>query len=212
MNKLKKLLYIFILLMTVFVVGCNNDKEDDKGDKPLTEAEIIEKVNQEFSVLDSETIKFTRNNGNSSDVNTVTFLSVNDFHGALEASDGEFGAARMGGYIISRHNENPNGTVLLSAGDMFQGTGISNYRHGRDTLTFMNALGFDAMSLGNHEFDWTLDEVLKYLDGNKANGEASFPFLGCNVIDTRTNELPEHILPYTIIVKNKESINYYYEL
>ena len=123
-----------------------------------------------------------------------------------KASDGEFGAARMGGYIISRHNENPNGTVLLSAGDMFQGTGISNYRHGRDTLTFMNALGFDAMSLGNHEFDWTLDEVLKYLDGNKANGEASFPFLGCNVIDTRTNELPEHILPYTIIVKNNVRI------
>ena len=207
MNRFKKLLYLLVLICSLFVVGCNNTGGGSTNNGPLTEEEINEQVNAKFAQLDSETIKFTKQESmGNEDVTTVTLLSVNDFHGALEPTDYEYGAARLGGYLIDRYNENPSGTVFLSAGDMFQGTGISNYRYGRDTLTWMNGLGFSAMTLGNHEFDWSLDKVLSYRDGDVSNGESTFPFLGCNIIDKRTNTLPVNVLPYTVIVKNNVRI------
>ena len=40
----------------------------------------------------------------------------------------------------------------------------------------MNIIGFDAMTLGNHEFDWGVDQIKVFFDENEENGEASFPF------------------------------------
>jgi 2',3'-cyclic-nucleotide 2'-phosphodiesterase (5'-nucleotidase family) len=66
----------------------------------------------------------------------------------------------------------------------------------------MNTMGFDAMVLGNHEFDWGLDVVTGYFDGNTENGEASFPLLGANVFYQGTTNIVEHIDPYTIIERD----------
>ena len=204
MNRFKKLLYILFLLCSIFIVGCNTPQDDPN--RPLTKEEIEELVKEGFNSLDSHLYNFSKDEGTDTDVTKITLLSVNDFHGALEETDGEYGASRVGGYLIQRWNEHPNGTIMLSAGDMFQGTGISNYRYGRDTLTWMNGVGFEAMTLGNHEFDWSLDKMLKYQDDDLTNGEANFPFLGCNIIDKRTNTLPNNILPYTVIVRNNVRI------
>lgn len=133
-------------------------------------------------------------------VDHLSIYSVNDFHGALEEDiiSGK-GAARVAGYINSQKELLPSETVVISAGDMFQGTGISNYNHGLDVINVMNMIGFDAMTLGNHEFDWTLNEVTKYFDGNKTNGEANFPLLGSNVIEKSTAERPDYVDSYTLI-------------
>ena len=188
-------LSLFIVLISLFIFGCtlpggSQSKED-----------IEKEVNKAFADFDKLNHSFTKNSSTSTDVTNITLLSVNDFHGALEETEGEFGAARMGGFIIDQYNNNPNGTVILAAGDMFQGTGVSNYRHGRDVIHFMNAIGFDAMIVGNHEFDWGLNEVLKFIDGVKENGEANFPFLGCNIVYKGTEKLVDNIKPYTIIEK-----------
>ena len=58
------------------------------------------------------------------------------------------------------------------------------------------------MVLGNHEFDWGLDVVTGYFDGNTENGEASFPLLGANVFYQGTTNIVEHIDPYTIIERD----------
>ena len=71
--------------------------------------------------------------------------------------------------------------VLFANGDMFQGTAVSNRSNGLAVLMAMNLLRFDAMGLGNHEFDWMLDTILPYWDGNNANGEADFPLLTANI-------------------------------
>jgi 2',3'-cyclic-nucleotide 2'-phosphodiesterase (5'-nucleotidase family) len=63
----------------------------------------------------------------------------------------------------------------------------------------MNTIGFDAMAIGNHEFDWGLETILNYRDGKSINGEANFPILGANILYDDTNELPEYVEPYTII-------------
>ncbi len=124
----------------------------------------------------------------------ITIFTVNDFHGAIKDK-----ASKVANYINESKDEN---SIIISAGDMFQGSAISNYSHGRDMINIMNMIGFDAMTVGNHEFDWELDTVLAYFDGNTENGEANFPLLGCNVVDKRTNSLPTNMKSYHIVEKD----------
>ena len=136
----------------------------------------------------------------------LTILSINDFHGQLESTDNGAGAARIAEFIESKRSDNPEYTVLLSAGDTFQGTGISNIGFGKDVIEFMNMVDFDAMAIGNHEFDWGLDTVLAYRDGNIENGEAEFPFVNSNIRQKSTGERPDYIDEYTIIERNNVKI------
>ena len=128
----------------------------------------------------------------------IDFYYINDLHGAIEPSDGELGMAYIANYISQRRLENPS-LFLLAGGDMLQGSALSNYYQGLSTIHLMNLMGFDAMSLGNHEFDWGLETVTQYFDGNQNNGEAAFPLLAINAFKKGTKDLPEHILPYTVI-------------
>jgi 5'-nucleotidase / UDP-sugar diphosphatase len=130
----------------------------------------------------------------------VTILHVNDFHGRLQpalpkpgadnAATG--GAALLAGLIRRERAKNPDGTILLSAGDMFQGTPDSNLFRGAPVLEIMNSAGFDAMALGNHEFDWGLDVLAELREG------AAFPFLSANVVDSAGRPLPG-IAPYVLL-------------
>ncbi|PKK86764.1 MAG: hypothetical protein CVV63_03800, partial [Tenericutes bacterium HGW-Tenericutes-8] len=133
---------------------------------------------------------------------SLSILYLNDLHGSIEKKDSEIGLAYIANYVEGFRNKNPKGTVLLAGGDMFQGSALSNYYQGRSTLEIMNAMGFDAMVLGNHEFDWGLDVVTGYFDGNTENGEASFPLLGANVFYQGTTDIVEHIEPYTVIERD----------
>jgi len=89
---------------------------------------------------------------------------------------------------------------------MLQGSALSNYYNGLSTINIMNEIGFDSFTLGNHEFDWGLDVVTNYFDGDESNGEANFPLLGANVFLEGTTTLPEHMEPYTIIMKGDVKI------
>lgn len=132
----------------------------------------------------------------------LSIVSINDFHGQLEEVDGASGAARIAKFVNEVKEDNPEGTILLAAGDMFQGTAISNIGYGLDVVNFMNMLDFDAMTIGNHEFDWSLDKVLEYRDGNLENGEAEFPFLSSNIYQYSKEGLPDYIDEYTILEKS----------
>lgn len=128
----------------------------------------------------------------------IDFYYINDFHGAIEPSEDKLGMAYIGNYLNQRRLENPS-LFLLAGGDMLQGSALSNYYQGLSTIQLMNLMGFDAMVLGNHEFDWGLETVTQYFDGNQYNGEAAFPLLAINAFNKGTKDLPEHILPYTVI-------------
>lgn len=121
---------------------------------------------------------------------TISIYTVNDFHGAIKDK-----AAVLGEYILSNVDSN---SVVVSAGDMFQGSALSNYSYGKDVVNIMNMISFDSMTIGNHEFDWELDTVLNYF-GNSNSRIANFPLLGCNVIDKRTNEIPQNMQAYQIV-------------
>ena len=122
---------------------------------------------------------------------TVTFVSVNDLHGHIE-QDGSgkggiantaYGIDRLSAYFMDDDPDTDvrDDIVLFANGDMFQGTAISNRTNGLSVVQAMNLMGFDAMGLGNHEFDWMLETILPYWDGDPSNGEADFPLVSANV-------------------------------
>lgn len=121
----------------------------------------------------------------------LTILSVNDLHGAVEQNgNGEKGLANMSYLINEIRNENfLDDVILIGNGDMFQGTYISNITYGRVVIECMNQMGFDALGIGNHEFDWGIEKILQYFDGDVENGEASFPLLNANIYNENDNSL-----------------------
>lgn len=133
------------------------------------------------------------------ELNYIDILYLNDLHGSIEKGTDDLGLAYIANYVNFHRTNNPDGVILLGGGDMFQGSALSNYYLGRSTLEIMNAMGFDAMVLGNHEFDWGIDVITNYFDGDTSNGEATFPLLGANVYYESTETMIEHLEPYTII-------------
>ena len=129
----------------------------------------------------------------------IEFFMINDTHGAF--SDGDYaGMTRISSYF--NVNDPEDQFIKVANGDIFQGSYVSNIFYGLPLVDALNTLDFDCFVVGNHEFDWGIEEIAKYKDGNMSNGEAEFPFLGANIIDKRTNQIPEWMDPYTIIEKN----------
>lgn len=109
----------------------------------------------------------------------LRILYVNDFHGFAEpykplGSDKlQGGIAYLAGEVGRLRAERPS--LLLAAGDMIQGNNWTNFFKGESAIEVMNAMRFDAMVVGNHEFDFGKDVLRKRI------AEAKFPVLGANV-------------------------------
>lgn len=115
----------------------------------------------------------------------ITIVAINDFHGAVEQTDKYPGLTALGAKIRSIQSQNPEGTIVLSAGDSFQGSALSNLTHGKVVVDAMNALSFEAMTVGNHEFDWGAEVIAQHHNGIEEDGEANFPYLACNIYDNQ---------------------------
>jgi 2',3'-cyclic-nucleotide 2'-phosphodiesterase (5'-nucleotidase family) len=117
----------------------------------------------------------------SSSVVTITILHTNDFHGQLEPSGSNPGMARVA-YVIKqiRAEVGDANVVLLDAGDIMQGSLLSNLFHGKSTINVYNAVGYDAATLGNHEFDWGQTVLISRTQ------EAQFPFVAANLVVSDT--------------------------
>jgi 2',3'-cyclic-nucleotide 2'-phosphodiesterase/3'-nucleotidase len=124
----------------------------------------------------------------------IDLYNLNDFHGAVEfnTNNKELGISRIAGYASIQRDRNPN-SLFLSSGDMWQGSADSNITRGRLVVDAMNIIGFSAMAIGNHEFDWT--DTYLYLNQERSE----FPLLGINIMDKRTNQRAAFADAYTMV-------------
>ncbi len=105
----------------------------------------------------------------------LTLIAVNDLHGKFMDTDTQPGLDEFTTYIKNLYTNPSREEILLSSGDMWQGTVESSSNKGALMTEWMNDVGFVSMTLGNHEYDWGPDVL-------QPNSElAEFPFLAINV-------------------------------
>lgn len=113
----------------------------------------------------------------------LIILHTNDIHGRAvsDISGGTFGYAAVAKLKKDLTAQGAS-VLLLDAGDASQGTPLVNIGYGKSAMEFMNAAGYDAMSPGNHEFDWGIDNLLQIRE------VAQFPMLAANIVDKVSGE------------------------
>src|SRR5512138_997444 len=109
------------------------------------------------------------------DTFSLTIMHTNDTHSGHEPqSNGNGGVAREAAVVKQIRGEVDN-SILVDAGDRFTGTLFHTQYLGQDQVQIMNLLGYDAMTLGNHEFDNGDDILAKFLEG------LNFPVVNANI-------------------------------
>lgn len=129
----------------------------------------------------------------------ITILHTNDTHSHLDpfpATDAKFpgqgGAAKRAAFFEKIKSENPN-TLILDAGDMFQGTPYFNYYGGELEIKVMNMLGYDGGTIGNHEFDNGVNGLAEQIK------KAEFDIINANY-DFRNTLMDGLTSPYKIYI------------
>lgn len=133
------------------------------------------------------------NDGTYVETQQIDLYSVNDFHGSFLENGSEIGMSKLGAFL---KDQKDNDAIILSAGDMWQGGVESNLTQGKIVVDAMNEIGFDAMTVGNHEFDWGLDVLEENIN------LMEFPMLAANGYEKETNTRFSFFKPYTIVEKN----------
>jgi 2',3'-cyclic-nucleotide 2'-phosphodiesterase (5'-nucleotidase family) len=131
----------------------------------------------------------------------ITILSTTDLHGNIDPIDyytnkpDNRGLAKVA-TLIKRIRKEQSNILLIDSGDTIQGSPLESF-HGRKNnqppdpmMLAMNSLKYDAMAVGNHEYNFGL-KVLE-----KARKEAQFPWLSANTYDTATKQT--HYKPYIV--------------
>ncbi len=129
-------------------------------------------------------------------------METTDFHGAILGGQKDRrsgrpigGSPALAAIIEHYRGENPEGTVLIDGGDLFQGTMISNLQFGRPVVEQMNDLGYAAAAIGNHEFDWTADTLQNRVMNMR------FAALGANMLERRSNKRPWWVRSDTTVAR-----------
>lgn len=131
----------------------------------------------------------------------ITILHTNDVHSHIEAfgpnegrNANKGGVARRASLVETLRNENPN-TLLLDAGDIFQGTPYFNFYGGELEFKLMSKLKYDVATIGNHDFDNGINGLYAQLP------HAKFDFISANYDFTNT-VMDTHVKPYKTFVKD----------
>ncbi|GGG97907.1 bifunctional metallophosphatase/5'-nucleotidase [Staphylococcus pragensis] len=121
-----------------------------------------------------------------------TILHTNDIHGRFVEDEGRvIGMAKVKGLKAQYHPD-----LVVDSGDAFQGLPVSNNSKGEEMAKAMNGVGYDAMTIGNHEFDFGYDQLMHL------QKQLNFPMVSSNIYKNGHRVFK----PSTIV--NKNNIRY----
>lgn len=142
---------------------------------------------------------------------TISIVGTTDLHGRLQGERGRGGLALFGGYLANlraARAADGGGVVLVDSGDTFQGGIESNLSEGAAVIDAYNALGYTALAVGNHDFEYGALDDADALDRRGADlrgalkaraAQARFPFLAANLLEDGAPAAWPNIVPSTIV-------------
>jgi 2',3'-cyclic-nucleotide 2'-phosphodiesterase (5'-nucleotidase family) len=128
------------------------------------------------------------------EVRTLTILHTNDLHARISPLENGHGGFAYVAAAVNREREGCKDCIFLNAGDLVQGSPVSTIFHGLPVYEIANLLGFDAATIGNHEFDYGWPQVRKFV------ATAKYPMVSCNVVDGKGQLFSGK--PYVILTVN----------
>ena len=182
MKRLTAWLLVILLLLSAMFTGCTGNEDPSTGKDPVCDH------------VDSDDNGSCDTCSQSVLVN-LDFYAINDLHGKFRDTASQPGVDELSTYLRRAYFAEEN-VIILSSGDMWQGSSESNLTQGLIMTEWMNELEFVSMTLGNHEYDWGEEMILQ-------NHEiAEFPFLGINIYDRETDSRVEYCEPSVIVEKS----------
>ncbi|WP_420628399.1 bifunctional metallophosphatase/5'-nucleotidase [Candidatus Leptofilum sp.] len=182
MKPYKRLILVMMGVIGLVVIGCRQTAVSTPTTTP-TEETVAEPALEETGDA----------------IREITILYTNDEHGRMAGLQAGASAANLMGLWRTAEAYQPDGNfLLLSGGDMWTGPAISTWFQGQSMAEVMNAMGYDAAAVGNHEFDFGLEAL------QARAAESDFPFLSANIRYKSDGTTPEDlgIRPYTIVTVN----------
>jgi len=131
----------------------------------------------------------------------LKFIHINDFHGYSDEyrvphEEGITGGIeRVASEIKKLRGENPDGSITLDGGDIYEGGMYTKFSQGDIVSKFYKHMGFDAGVIGNHDMSWGLEPYAKIAK------DCGHDFLGANVVDNSPEKHLNFLKPYKVIEK-----------
>ncbi len=113
------------------------------------------------------------------EIRSLTILHTNDLHARLMPLENKHGGFAYMATVIRRERENCKDCILLNAGDVAQGTPVSTIFHGLPAFELANLFGYDAATLGNHDFDYGWPQARKFM------ATAKYPIVSANIVGAK---------------------------
>jgi 2',3'-cyclic-nucleotide 2'-phosphodiesterase (5'-nucleotidase family) len=130
----------------------------------------------------------------AAEIRSLTILHVNDLHARISPLDNHNGGFAFLASAIQKERAGCKDCILLSAGDLVQGSPVSTIFHGMPVFEIANLMGFDAATLGNHEFDYGWMQARKFID------TAKYPIVNANIVNANGQLFAPK--PYVILTVN----------
>lgn len=132
----------------------------------------------------------------------LTFVHLNDIHGRVNGENNSISFPKLFSFLESLRNDKRNGKVfLIDSGDALHGTSFANLSKGESIVSLFNALKFDYVTLGNHDFNYGFDRLKSLINLQ------SYKTLALNLVDKKNNST--NILPYDIVNINGFNICFF---
>lgn len=186
----KASVFMYLGLMAALITGCGAGSETDAGESGNDVIESDGSVDESGNNVVEQGDSADEGDNGATERDDIVIIYTNDVHCA---ADTNLGYATLAAYKEYMEEATPYVT-LVDCGDAVQGDPVGSISEGEYPIDFMNQVGYDYAILGNHEFDYGMEQLSNLISQSNAT------YLGCNITYTGEGENAlSAVKPYEIV-------------